>query len=120
MHGRLVCVHAHRVRVLTSVRGRLVCVRARRVHVLTSVRAWTSRVRACASCACSHERACMDISCACVHIVCVFSRACVHGRLASMPPIRRTSAFDLWSISGRYINKVFLNNYRNQYTHTYV
>ena len=49
----------------------------------------------------------------------------VHARrrLVCVSPVNRrsTSALDIRSISGRYINKAYLNSYRNQYrpTHTY-
>ena len=92
--------------VLTSVRGRF-CVCSRE-------RAWPSWVgshgRAWPSCVCSHERA-SPSSC---------DAACVSSCVRAVPPILRTSAFDFWSVSCRYINKVFLNNYRNQYAYTYL
>ena len=58
----------------------------------------------------------MQPSCVRVH-----ERAC-----ASTSPVRVrrvrvvTSVMDIRSISGREINKVYLNSYLNQYAHTYL
>ena len=106
-------MRACRVRFLTSVPAcrRIVCVRDRRVCAFSIVRclavscafAVTSLVRAQPSRVCVHERACASTSRVRVRRVRV-----------------DTSVMDLRSISGRYINKVYLNTYLNQYAHTYL
>ena len=101
-------MHACRVRILKSVlaRRRIVCMRGRLVCAFTSVRcidvSCACAVTSCAqaSCVCVHERACA--LCACCH-----ERACeLTSRVRRVRVV--TSAMDLRSISGRYINIVLI------------
>ena len=90
------------VRVHERARAAVVCVRSRACVCSRRVCAFTS-VRVQLSCARAHERPC-----------------------ASTSPVRVrrvravTSVMDLRSISGRKINKVYLNPYLNQYLCTYL
>ena len=89
-------------------------VRACRVCSLTRVRARRRLVFAWPSCVRVHERA-FPTSRVRVRRVSVVTSVRARRRLVCVPPIccRSTSVMDLWSISGRYINKVYLNTYLN-------